>query len=454
MYDDSGLDFGDVSTEDSGNDMPPEVEEVFSSPAQPPNSPKKDNKKRNRMIAIIAVALVVIIAAGAVAVPAIIRAVNPKAQVAAALAKTFDYVGFGDVADIAAGLQKSRFRQDFSLRLGDQYPAALGWWGQENLLIDADAFAGTGLTYSLALDREARQAALSMGVDLGLYHAGDLQLFVDNNTLSIGSPELTNRKFYSVNTETLGADWVASPFFSTMEGVDSTLSFNLFDELATKQVPLVSDATVKQFAQAAATLNEAATVVKDGDIYTMTIPSEVAQAYLDTLIQTLKEDGEFMSRLPADTEFFPYGGDVFSVSSDIVILFLIEKGMVTRMDVPLPDDNNDTAFIMECSEGKLFFSLDRLTPDGQDETIMSATVTISADKAGKQFHVALPDIIITAEGETLALACDFSMEPLEEFDFTPGTPIPLMALDQNGVLSLLLEALGGLQTITEEMSTH
>lgn len=428
----------------------PEAVESIAPPTPPADGPEKGHGKGLRVAAIVLAAVVVLGVVAAFAVPAIIRAVNPKAAVLAALSKTMDNAGFGDAAAVAAALQKGASEQSFSLRLGDHYPASLDT--EYNFGMGPGQLSGSGFSYTIEMDKAAKKLGFNFGVDIGTYHAADIRFFADNNLLSFGSPELTGNKFYQLNTETFGADWNASPYWGSIEGVDPALGFNLFDEVTVEKNPTVTPETAALLSQFAADLNKASPMTKDGyGAYTLTVPADALQTYLKSATQALEEYEEYRSVKPQGI-YLPDLAIPFQ--SGMTGLFIVEKGAVRHMELILPFTTDDTQlflrFVMEQNEsGVLTFTLTGEDEAGEVEVSLTASPSVYTDKAAKQLGIDLPEIIFTADDESLTMEASLTMEPLSGFAFEPTDIVSFMELDQNGVLELLLGALGGLQSISE-----
>lgn len=397
--------------------------------APPPEVPTKPRKKGLRVAVIALAAVLALGVTAALAAPTIIKALNPKAAVLAALSKTMDNAGFDDAAAVLAALQKGAMKQTVSFHLGDQYPQDLDAWGQDTLGLAPGRLAGSGILCTIEMDQSAKEMALSFGTDIGTYRAADIQLFANNNTLSFGSPELTGGKFYRFNTETFGADWNASPYWSSIEGIDPEMSFNLFDLTAPS-----TDGTA-----AATELLDAATVTKDGESYLLTIPADALGLYLFDVTHASLDVDDI-------TELFPDG---------LTFRFDVKKGAVTEMSLALPftagtGDLRLFRLNMTATEAdSLSFLLENADSEGNVDISASTEVRVSTDKATKQVAIDLPEISILTGGERLTIDAGITMEPLAEFSFRPEDAVSFMDLDQNGVLELLLGALGSLQVISQ-----
>lgn len=432
----------------------PEVTETAEPPMPPAEPPKRGHGKGLRIAAIVLGAVVVLGVVAAFAVPAIIRAVNPKAAVLSALSKTLDNAGFDDAAVLASDLQKNGFVQLFSLRLNDQYPQDLDQWGQDSFGLAPGQLSGSGFTYTLEMDRAAKKLAFNFGVDLGAYHAADIRFFADNNIFSFGSPELTGNKFYQFNTETVGADWNASPYWGSIDGVDPTLGFNLFDEVTTEKNPATTAETAALLAQFAADLNKASLMTKESNEYTLTVPADALQTYLKSTTQALEEDKEYSTIKPQGI----YLPDLVNrFQGGATVLFTVEENAVTYMELILPVTGDDFPLVFRfcmtaAEDSSLSFLLEGMDSEGNAGVSVSAKVQVHTYKTDKQVGIDLPEIIITSGSESLNMSLGIGMQPLTEFSFQPEDTVSFMELDQNGVLELLLGALGGLQGISEGIS--
>lgn len=448
--------------------------------ATPPAPPRAGGKKWMRIAAVAVLAVALLGAAAAFAVPAIIRTANPKAYIAASLARTLGDFS-GDSAAILSDLAKGPFRVNFSLETGLTPAEPL------NKKFDLEAVTPQ-MVWSAALecDLPSRRADLSLGLSLSGRHAASALIQVDDAAVSFGSPELTAGLFYCLNTETLGADMAASPVFGEESTMDPAYGFNFFDPAAKgSALDPATAALLKQFAEA---LNKEITVEKGGSPtvtaldreaicaeYIMTVPIGALRTYAGQSLRALYEDEAFSATPTDPEEFLSDLDDLLSAIQDAVTLrFYIAGNRVVLLNVEIPTDDdvwptgqwttefgegggsmrshfttvkggetqvNATFYYQD--GGQFTYSLD--LPNGDK---LAAAGLFTTNRAAKTISLDIPELSVTADSASAVLGTHFSLEPMSDFTAPlPIDPTPLMELDQQSFFGLMLQVIFSVNSI-------
>lgn len=468
-------------------------------PPPPPESPKRDKKKVLRIVAIALAAVVVLGVAAAFAVPAILQAVNPKAYIAACLAKTIKgYSSGDDAAVVLANIGKSPSRTEFYFELSA--PTATGDNGALNEKYGLDSpLPDLRYTAAMELDYPNRRADLELGLSY-MGNAMSLLAFASDSLVSFGSDELTGGAYYCINTETLGADVTASPVFGEGSELDPTYGFNLFDVAPTKENPTLDPGTTALLTQFANELNKAVTVEKSDSPtvatlghesaptrYVMTVPAEALRSYVVQSLRALFEDEAFLSTAEftgtTPEEFINTVDQLFSTVKDAVTIeFYIGGGRVLLLDASMPMEQDGqtatTKLVVEfdksgnalvgtltMSEGDSvpFGLVLSFTRDGENFDLNLVVTdeegpagdfrvvgSLAADKAAKTFKLDLSEIAFTSREETVSLAMGLSTAPMDAFTHElPTDPTPLLEMDQEEFFEFFLQVFSGASTILQ-----
>jgi len=259
----------------------------------PPPTPPEDREKRGKKGLIIGggVAAAVIVAALLIAALSGLFS-SPKGRVGKALAKTLaahaaasEEMGLPDVV----GLFRDK---SVSQRLSVELTGVNGEVFGENL----SALEGLGLRLGVDYDQKGRKAGAEAAALWGSDEIVSFQMLVDDNVLSLASPQFTQGDAYGLDTETLGEAMVQWG----LEAADDSpvkleeIGFNLFDLV--DQYGSGSGDTGETLAEAGKRLADAIEVEKDGkkkidvngnrveaDAYRVTIPHEALEDYVDAL---------------------------------------------------------------------------------------------------------------------------------------------------------------------------
>lgn len=242
-------------------------------------------------------------AAAAVAVAALLAVFlsglfsSPKGKVEKAVAKTCAaYADAGrrmELPDMAELTRKGSVSQRLRMELNSVNSDLTGY--------DLSALNGLGVSVSSDCDREGRRMGGELAAFWGENELLCFQVGVDDNVLSIASPQLTQQSAYGVDTETLGADLARLGVED--ENIDvSSIGFNLFELMeqsaSTGQTNEELERTMKE---AAIRLAEAVQVEKAGkkevDVngkrvnagaYLVTIPQQALEDYMDAVEEAME----------------------------------------------------------------------------------------------------------------------------------------------------------------------
>lgn len=185
------------------------------------------------------------------------------------------------------------FSQHYSLVLDSISPELSGGY-------DLSALSGLGLYYSGGYDQGGRTMAATLTARLSDMDLATLRLQVEDDILTLDSPEFTGDSALGLNTRTLGADLVRLGVEDST-GELQNLSFNLFD-LAQALVPAGDgDQNGTAFREACLNLWEQAEVEKAGNEtiqvnsytvdarhFVLTFPAWALQDWLEALRQILE----------------------------------------------------------------------------------------------------------------------------------------------------------------------
>ncbi len=266
----------------------------------PPPTPPEDREKRGKKGLIIGggIAAVVVVAALLIAALSGLFS-SPKGRVGKALAKTLaahaeasEKMGLPDVA----GLFRDK---SVSQRLSVELTGVNGEVFGEEL----SALEGLGLSLGVDYDQKGRKAGAEAAAFWGSDEIVSFQMLVDDNVLSLASPQFTQGDAYGLDTETLGetmAQWGIETEDDSSVTIEE-IGFNLFDLV--DQYGSESGDTGETLAEAGKRLADAIEVEDNGkkkiDVngnrvdagaYRVTIPQEALEDYIDALEDVWKQE--------------------------------------------------------------------------------------------------------------------------------------------------------------------
>lgn len=289
-----------------GASAPSVPEASAPQPGLSPLPPIPDNRKHGPgfVAGTIAAAAAVLALLAIFAVPAIVRAVNPRIYLASCLrgtlsayaedwGKTADAIG---VKPLFNAIGTDCMEIDYTVKL-DEVP-------------DMAILRGAGLEVSAQFDLKNRQAAYQAAAQYGSAKLGTVQLSLLDDLAAFGSPELTKGKFYGVHTETLGADLHAAGWDA--EGVPQNFGFNLFDLIGMYRNPqdwlssdtrtalvretagLLDNAAVKKAGKSEQMVNGAAETLK---MYTVSLQTNALAEYFAACAECILTDPQLQASL-------------------------------------------------------------------------------------------------------------------------------------------------------------
>lgn len=258
------------------------------SPSPAPTPPEGTGKGRKKGLLIGGIAAVTVVIAALVAVVAGGLFSNPKGTVELAFAKTAAAysdaakgMGLPDMTELAQGRSVS---QRLRVELNSINSALTGDY-------DLSSLSGLGLSMSGDYDQNGRRLGGELAAFWGDNELVSFQMQVDDNILSLASPQFIQGKAYGMDTETLGADLVRLGVEDDGIQVEN-IGFNIFDLMEETAPSQQNEDLEQKVRDAAKELADAVEVEKNGkkDIevngksvsaaaYHVTIPQEAMEAY-------------------------------------------------------------------------------------------------------------------------------------------------------------------------------
>ncbi len=261
---------------------------VAAAPAAEASAPAAKKPSRAAVIGFSAVAAVALIAVAAVLFIAGVFS-GPSGKVGAAVEKTFEaykaaYDELGGF-DAAALIESEKFSQSASFTINS---------------IEGDStYEGLGVRANLDIDLPGQSLGLVL---TPFYESADIaavQAGLDGTKLYAMSPELTDGKFYGIDTATLGKDIAELADDDSVEN----LSFNIFEVCKTLEESLNDKETQKAAEAAAKEFLESIEVEKTGKeeievndntvkatAYAVVIPVDAIEDYLEALEDAVDTD--------------------------------------------------------------------------------------------------------------------------------------------------------------------
>lgn len=476
---------------------PPEGTADAPPPDDLPTPPPAPKRRVGRMVAIVVAAAVVLGGAAYFAAPAILRAVNPKAYLAACLGRTFADLGDKDVAAVLAALSKGPARLDFALTYHATDPdvdPSLAGLNEAYGLTPGDPL----FTYRLALeaDRAKRRADLFLEVDLPGRSPLSLRAVADDANVSFGGDALTGGIYYGLNTETLGADLPASPLFGQSNTLPADYGFNLFDRMPTGDAADLMEApTATLLTQLHKELIREMSVQKCGSyilsnigkesrgersaLYTVTIPPEALRSFFSQSVRALLEDPLFRQRLaladlPTEEALSTLEESLSPLTACSVDLYVADHRVVsaiasldTEVDggpgtllLELESDGAQgiglsitgaqgdlapTGFAFSYTHEGHAFTLGFAPIDGSDRPYaLTLSGTLTPDRAAKTLTLELGRI--SMDTQTAPVNLRYTLAPLKEFSQPLPTQVkPLLELTEGEGTALIIQIATALQ---------
>lgn len=213
------------------------------------------------VIGLIAAVAAVIAVLALFVVPSVVQMASPKAYLGACASRTMEnYTAAWENAAKQLGVDglADAIREE---RMGYRISGSI-----VNAL-DEPMLSGAGFTMDAQVDYDEQEAAAALSVQYGAIELGTLQLYLKDDLVAAGSPQLTNGQFYGVHTETLGQDIQAASWGAQADPALASLHFNLFDlaEVYMDPKSVLSDDTYDALQDATTDLLSGSDVEKLGD---------------------------------------------------------------------------------------------------------------------------------------------------------------------------------------------
>ena len=199
-------------------------ERANANAAQPADGPILTGRRHGIGIIIGAVAagIAVLALVFGLIVPRVVRAVSPRAYLTACAGKTSALYG----TEMLKNSKNMGLQAIYESAKSDRMQVQMGVKLRD--YADQQELEGAGFTVTSQMDLKKREAAYDIGVEYANVTLGNVQLYMKNDLLALGSPQFTEGKFYGIHTETLGKDILAAEW-GKMADVDANMSFNYFD---------------------------------------------------------------------------------------------------------------------------------------------------------------------------------------------------------------------------------
>lgn len=262
---------------------------VFTAPAQPvqaaaPADKSPKNAPKLGLIIGIAAAVVVIAALVVMLVTGVFAGAKGKVEKAVvksvkAYSSAADALGGPNVKDI---IKDKKFSESLSFAIKE---------------IDGDdELEGLGVRFDFNFNADGRHIDAAL---VPFYESADIaeaQLLIDDSKLYAGSPELTDGKYYGLDTATLGSDM--AELIGSYEFED--FGFNIFDIIDSAEKISKDSINSKALDSAGKALVKAISVkkagsetisVNDGSVkaakYDVVIPQKALEAYVDSAVKCI-----------------------------------------------------------------------------------------------------------------------------------------------------------------------
>ena len=295
----------------------------------PPPTGGRKKSKAGLIAGIVVGCAVLVVLAVVLLVPGVFS--SPKQQAEKAVTKTaaaFAEAGSSRL-DLTGGAQLMKavrdrsYSQSLSLELDSLSPELAGGY-------DVSALSGLGLDYAGGYDQGSRTMHVTMGARAGDVDLVTFRVLVEDDIMTIGSPEFTKDSAIALNTETLGADLVALGAEDNT-GELQNLGFNLFD-LMEVMVPDPGEDSDQagELREAAGQLWEQVQVEKpdkqtiqvnghstDTQHYALTIPEAAAKDWLSAVEQALTTSLDTTDRTQALLESMGLSPDLSDEAADV-----------------------------------------------------------------------------------------------------------------------------------------